>query len=137
MSSLKPFWKITIHIPVIESLRSTEFNRFAEEVSRKIQPILRKITSIPGVGVVGNYDEIYELDLGFEGFRPRKGASPHYGRIGEGIELPKAAITTYVERPCRESVLAELIDAVKSVHPWEHPMIEFIECFLYVPTGPV
>jgi hypothetical protein len=88
----------------------------------KIQPVLRNI-SILGLGVVGNSDGIYEVDLGFEAYL-RKGVFP-------------VKIITYVERPCGEKFLVQLIDALKSVYPYEHPMIELVECSLYVRNGPV
>ena len=88
---------------------------------------------IPGVGQIGNYESVYEIDFGFEGYRSRQGAAPHLGNIGERVLLGKAAVVTYVARDCGQDILDRLVVDVAKVHPWEHPVIEFTECLLNIP----
>jgi hypothetical protein len=132
---LQKFWKVTIYVPIVEDAHNTSLDRLVALAPKQVERIVQAAQSVSPVGRVGNYDSIYEVDFGLEGYRPTKGAAPRYGSIGQHTVLGKAAVVTYVNRDCGEEILRQLVEAVRAVHPWEHPIIEFTECSLYVPDG--
>jgi hypothetical protein len=134
MTTLKAFWKIKIYVPNILSPESRAIEEISQKTARVSSKIITAIRSIPGAGEVGKYSGLYEVDVGFEGYQPEKGASPRYGKIGEGAIIGKSTIITYLDRVRGERVLDDLVNAIVNAHPWEHPVIEITDCFLYVPN---
>ena len=134
MINFHEFWKITTYIPIIDTPLERSLESIASNGLQYVEKIKASIHSIRGVGEVGDYKEIYELDFGFEGYRPTVLAAPRYGRPGEEIILGKVAFTTYLAQTCQEEVLNQLIAAIKLVHPWEHPVIELTEVKLFMPS---
>jgi hypothetical protein len=95
-----------------------------------VETIVAALWNISSVGQVGNYDEVYELDFGFESYRAGKDANPSFGVVGDTCFLGKGAIITYVQQDCAPGTLEQLVAEVGKVHPWEHPVIKFSECLL-------
>ena len=70
-----------------------------------------------GGGRIGDYEACAWSTLGQGQFRPLAGANPHIGSIGslERVEECK------VEMVCEEAVIAEVLNAMVSAHPYEEP----------------
>lgn len=131
--SLQSFWRIKIYVPDVDAPHEASLERIVGSSAKSVRAILEAIGRVPGVGEVGDYEALFELDFGFEGYRPKEGSDPQYGAIGEAVRLGKAAVVTYLRRDCKPQVLERLIAEIRKVHPWEHPVIELTECRLYVP----
>ena len=89
-----------------------------------IAPILRLIESTPEFGDFGTYTGVCEVTVGLEAFTPGRGADPSLGEVGRRAVSPTATVTTYLASDIGEDRLAELIEALAEVHPWEVPVIE-------------
>jgi hypothetical protein len=75
-----------------------------------------------GVGRIGNYDHCMAMYLVQGSFRPLEGANPFEGKVGEINEG-----TEYkMEINCKRKLIEEAIKIIKSVHPYEEPLINVI-----------
>ncbi len=75
-----------------------------------------------GVGVIGNYDHcvaIYPIQ-GY--YRPLPGAEPFEGEVGKISET----VEYKVEVNCRRELVNEAIRTIRSVHPYEEPLINVV-----------
>lgn len=73
-------------------------------------------------GEVGNYDHCSTILQVQGSYRPLEGAKPAFGEVGKLIKGTERKI----EINCREENLIEAIQAVRSVHPYEEPVINVI-----------
>ena len=78
---------------------------------------VKKAVFEAGAGRIGDYDQCSWEIQGHGQFRPLKGASPYIGQVNalEKVEELK------VELVCQEHLLASVIQALKSAHPYETP----------------
>ena len=86
-----------------------------QEYTLKIRDELAKI----GVGRIGNYDHCMAMYPVLGSYRPLEGANPFEGTVGvvsEGTEYK-------MEVNCRRELVDEAIKVIKSVHPYEEPLI--------------
>ena len=73
-------------------------------------------------GEIGNYDHCATV-IPVQGFwRPLEGAKPVLGTPGELFSGSEVKI----EVNCREEQLAETVQAVREVHPYEEPLINIL-----------
>jgi len=86
-----------------------------QKYALKIRDELAKI----GVGVVGNYDHCVAIYPVQGYFRPLPGANPFDGEIGE----IKETVEYKIEVNCQRTLVNEAIKVIKSVHPYEEPLI--------------
>ena len=84
----------------------------------KIRDELAKI----GVGVIGNYDHCVALTAVRGFFRPMEGANPFEGEVGAISEVAEYK----VEVNCKRKLVNEAIKVIKSIHPYEEPLINII-----------
>ncbi len=89
-----------------------------QEYALKIRDELAKI----GVGVIGNYDHCVALTAVRGFFRPLQGANPFEGEVGSISEVAEYK----VEVNCRRELVEEAIKVIRSVHPYEEPLINAI-----------
>jgi hypothetical protein len=75
-----------------------------------------------GVGVIGNYDHCVALMPVRGFFRPREGANPFEGKVGELNEVAEYKL----EVNCRRELVAEALEVIKRVHPYEEPLANVI-----------
>ena len=83
---------------------------------------LRDVLRSVGAGVVGNYDSVLSYSTIRGNWRPLPGADPYDGEIGvlcEGEEYK-------VEVCCLAEKLTQTVAAIRSVHPYEEPVINAI-----------
>jgi len=89
-----------------------------QEHALKIRDELAKI----GVGVIGNYDHCVAMTPVQGYFRPQEGANPFEGEIGKISEVAEYK----VEVNCKRRLVNDAIKVIKSVHPYEEPLINVI-----------
>ncbi|MBC7539356.1 MAG: NGG1p interacting factor NIF3 [Bacteriovorax sp.] len=76
-----------------------------------------------GAGKIGNYDRCSFETLGMGQFRALAGAKPSVGRVGELEEVRELK----VEMVCEDSVIKEVVIALKKNHPYEIPAYNIIK----------
>lgn len=85
---------------------------------------IRDALAETGVGAIGNYDHCVAIYPVQGYFRPLEGANPFDGEIGK---ISEAAEYKYkVEVNCRRELVNEAIKVIKSVHPYEEPLINVV-----------
>ena len=89
-----------------------------QEYALKIRDALAEI----GVGVIGNYDHCVAIYPVQGYFRPLPGANPFDDEIGK----IKETVEYKLEVNCKRELVKEAIQVIKSVHPYEEPLINVI-----------
>ncbi len=76
-----------------------------------------------GAGRIGNYDSCAWQVKGTGQYRPLEGSNPFHGRQGtvESVDEWK------VELVCEDAALPEVIQALKTAHPYETPAFHAIK----------
>ena len=75
-----------------------------------------------GVGVIGNYDHCMALIPVRGFFRPIEGANPFEGEVGKISEVAEYKL----EVNCKRELVNDAINVIRSVHPYEEPLINII-----------
>lgn len=88
------------------------------EYVQKIQDELARI----GAGVIGNYDHCAAVTPVRGYFRPMESASPFEGTVGQISEVEEYKL----EVNCSRELVKDAIRVIKSVHPYEEPLINVI-----------
>ena len=135
MTKLQTFWRITVYVPNNDNPGEEDVNLIVTGTLQNVGVIWEAIKGIEGLGKVGRYEGVHEVGFGFEGYRATQGTKPRYGRIGEDIFLGRATLTTYLPGEHSVEDLERIGEIIKSAHPWEHPVIEFSRCLLFVPQA--
>ena len=77
--------------------------------------LVREAMGQAGAGRIGNYSFCSFSSKGIGRFKPEAGAHPAIGEVGK-LELVEEE---RIEMICQREVLAEVISAMKHVHPYE------------------
>ncbi|PIQ78638.1 hypothetical protein COV82_00575 [Candidatus Peregrinibacteria bacterium CG11_big_fil_rev_8_21_14_0_20_46_8] len=82
---------------------------------------IREALAAAGCGKLGKYDSCTFSTKGVGRFRPLEGANPAIGKIGnlEAVEEER------IEALCGKGKIDEVLAAIKKVHPYEEPAVEF------------
>lgn len=95
-------YKVVVYVPVAD----------ADQV--------RQAIGDAGGGKIGAYSHCTFSSRGTERFTPQEGAKPAIGKIGK----PEEVAGECIEFLCKTHCLAEVITAIRKVHPYEEPVIE-------------
>jgi hypothetical protein len=82
-----------------------------------------------GAGRIGAYDHCVSLSRVDGRWKPLPGASPYNGEVGTVMQGSE----TKVESVCDLSQASDVMQAVRTVHPYEEPVIHLLP--LYEPTS--
>lgn len=82
--------------------------------------IVREAMGKAGAGRIGNYEFCSFSSRGTGRFRPLAGANPAIGQVGELEQVEEERI----EVTCDRELVEDVIKAIKSVHPYEEPVID-------------
>ncbi len=82
--------------------------------------LVREAMGVAGAGKIGNYSFCSFSSKGIGRFRPEEGSDPAIGETGKMEEVCEERI----EVICPESITAEVIAAVKKVHPYEEVALD-------------
>ena len=77
--------------------------------------IVREAMGKAGAGKIGNYTYCTFSTKGIGRFKPEQGSNPYIGEVGTLEEVVEERIETVCEREKLDAV----IDAIKSVHPYD------------------
>ncbi len=81
---------------------------------------VREAMAQAGAGTIGNYSHASFSVRGLGRFQPLKGAKPAVGQIGQLEEVEEERIETI----CPYHQARSVVQAIKSVHPYEEPAID-------------
>ena len=90
---------------------------------RDLQCALQEVDA----GHIGNYDSCLSYSRVTGTWRPLGGTHPYIGEEGEVSEEPELK----VEVTIRRGQLADVVSRVRSVHPYEEPVINIIPMVSY------
>lgn len=85
---------------------------------RALQKALQEVDA----GHIGNYDSCLSYSKVTGTWRPREGTHPYIGAEGEISEEPELK----VEVTIRREQLVDVVSKIKTVHPYEEPVINVI-----------
>ena len=90
--------------------------------------VLQKALQEVDAGHIGNYDSCLSYSKVTGTWRPLEGTHPFIGEAGEISEEPeiKVEVTVRAER------LRETVDKIKTVHPYEEPVINVIPMLAFL-----
>ena len=114
--------------------RST-FQLLGRVLQTHYQDILRTFREFDFAGSVGAYRAVAEISSGVETFVPTADATPTHGVADSASTVPSARLVTYIPADTPGEELDRLVDAIASVHPWEHPVIELDRVSLWMPLA--
>ena len=90
--------------------------------------IMQKALQEVDAGHIGNYDSCIAYSRVTGTWRPLEGTHPYIGEEGEISEEPEIKIEVTV----RATRLDETVEKIRSVHPYEEPVINIIPMFSYM-----
>lgn len=77
-----------------------------------------------GAGTIGNYEFCCFETLGTGQFRPINGANPTIGKLGNLEKVSELR----VEMVLNDTIVKEVVAALKSAHPYETPAYDVVRC---------
>ena len=101
-------------------------------VPRDAADALRVALAEAGAGSLGDYDSCSFSTDGEGRFRPRDGASPAIGRVGDLASVPETRVEVVLDREHRAAVLA----AMHAAHPYEEVAHDLVELANPAPGQP-
>ncbi len=84
---------------------------------------LRAALAEAGAGRIGDYDHASFSSVGEGRFRPREGANPTIGAVGEPEVVHEVRVEVVLDRHLRRDVVRAMLD----VHPYEEPAYDVVE----------
>lgn len=103
----------------MENFREVKLEIFVpREYAFTIRDELAKL----GVGRIGDYDHCIAMTPVRGFFRPLPGANPFEGEVGQISEAEEYK----VEVNCRRELVDEAMKVIRSVHPYEEPLVNVI-----------
>ena len=84
---------------------------------------LRAAVTAAGAGSIGDYDSCTFTTTGEGRFRPLDGADPTVGRVGDLEVVAEARVECVLPRRLRR----EVVEAMRSAHPYEEPAYDVLE----------
>ena len=127
---LQEFARLAVYVPVDEGTPDAGLTAVSA-----VQEILRTFREFDFAGSVGAYKAVAELSSGMETFVPTADATPTHGVADSASTVPSARLVTYIPAGTPGEDLDRLVDAIASVHPWEHPVIELDRVSLWMPPA--
>ena len=107
-----PYYHVIVYVPVAA----------ADKV--------REALAASGAGKIGTYDSCSFSVRGTGRFRPLKGSNPAIGSEDEITEVEEERIEVLVPTT-PPSLLKDIVQAVKKVHPYEEPAIQILPMLDY------
>ena len=97
--------------------RMTELHSLVVYVPRSHTELVLAAIGDAGAGRIGNYSHCSFVAPGTGRFTPLDGASPYLGQVGSPEIAPEDRIECVVE----QHLLAPVVAALRSAHPYEEP----------------
>src|SRR5262249_29117558 len=125
---LQEFVRLAVYVPVDEGSQHEGLTAVSA-----VREILRTFREFDFAGSVGAYKAGAEIAGGVDTFGRTADAAPTHGAADIASTVPSARLVTYLPAGTPGEELDRLVDAVASVHPWEHPVIELDRVSLWMP----
>ncbi|MEK7067793.1 MAG: hypothetical protein AAB956_02240 [Patescibacteria group bacterium] len=103
-------------------LKESDYVKIRIAVPLSHADIIREVLGKNGAGVQGNYEYCSGSYRQTGRFRPKAGACPSIGKVGNIETVTEEVIETI----CRKDKIKQVIAAVIKVHPYEEPAIDII-----------
>ena len=114
--------RITIYVPLDKpELYEPSNPASVLATSEPLRNIIGLLQRSAPIGRIANYDGVYELRMGFEGFTP---ASTDRPDAGSNALWHSAELVIYCEPEVQDEEIDTFLLEVLALHPWEYPMIE-------------
>lgn len=115
--------------PIIRS--KEKIYKFATYVPIQFAKKVRDAIFETGAGRIGNYSETSFNFNGIGTYKPLEGAKPFIGKKGKREEVNEVKIETLV----KERDLQNVLNAIKTTHPYEEPAFDIYEILLETDEG--
>ncbi|MBB5685764.1 hypothetical protein [Sphingobium boeckii] len=133
---MRPARALRIHCPVdaatLQALLDGDMN--VMRADPLLAGMLRIIEDDNPLGDFTLYQGVVEITPGWECFTPLPEARPAKGTADAPAISPTVILTTYIAAGAPEPQLADALDRIMALHPWEVPVIELVEMHLLVRT---
>ncbi|HWO07337.1 MAG TPA: hypothetical protein VNM40_02015 [Candidatus Paceibacterota bacterium] len=96
-------------------------------VPREHADAVRTAIGDAGGGQIGNYSFCSFSVVGIGRFKPERGAHPSIGEVGSLVAVEEEKI----EFVCDPALLEVVVEAIRSVHPYEEPAIDAISVEIF------
>lgn len=126
-------YSIRIHVPCQHMPNLPLTWAEVQKACPALDDILAYLAQAHPFARLSKYDGNFELEIGFEGFTPRRGSNPHFGQADVPSRLPSITLTTFVTERVEAPALEKFVNEVRKRHPWEHPVIVVSESKIFVP----
>jgi hypothetical protein len=128
---LQEFLRLAVYVPIAEA---DDGPGLVVASAVAVQEILRVFREFDFAGSVGTYQAVAEISAGAETFVPTEDSAPTHGAAGMAATVPSARLVTYLPAGTPSERVDQMIGAVVSAHPWEHPVIEVDRVSLWMPS---
>jgi len=81
---------------------------------------VREAMGKAGAGKIGNYTYCSFSSKGIGRFKPEEGTHPNIGEVGKF----ESVVEERIEAVCEQSILMNVIKAIKQVHPYEEVALD-------------
>jgi hypothetical protein len=125
---LQEFLRLAVYVPVGEA--SDGLTVASDPV---VQEIMRVIREFDFAGSVGTYRAVAQISGCADTFTPTADSAPVHGAADIASTVPSARVVTYVPTGTPGADIDQLIGALVSAHPWEHPLVEMDRVSLWMP----
>lgn len=102
-------------------MKSYKVHIFCPDDTKLVERIVKAAGAV-GAGKVGNYSEVAFVSPGVGQWKSEKGAHPTIGKVGTLTKQKEV----HIEMLCPSSKAKAVKNAVRKVHPYEEPVIEFV-----------
>jgi hypothetical protein len=127
---LREFLRLAVYLPVDEASQGSGLTVASDPA---VQEIMRVIRTFDFAGSVGTYRAVAQISGGADTFTPTADSAPVHGTADIASTVPSARVVTYVPAATPGGDIDQLIGALVSAHPWEHPLIEVDRVSLWIP----
>jgi hypothetical protein len=130
---LQEFLRLAVYVPVDEASIGPGTTVAS---AAAVQEILRVLRAFDFAGSVGTYRAVAQISGGADTFTPTADSAPVHGTADIASTVPSARVVTYVPAATPGEDVDQLIGALVSAHPWEHPLVEVDRVSLWMPGKP-
>ncbi len=101
---------------------TTNYYKIEVFLPEEAQEVIMEALAATRAGEIGDYERCFAFSPVTGTFRPKEGAHPHTGNVGEITFVKEFKL----EVNCRKEDVSAAIQAVRSAHPYEEPLINVI-----------
>jgi hypothetical protein len=127
---LQEFLRLAVYVPIDEASDGPGLTLAS---AATVQEIMRVFREFDFAGRVGTYRVVAQISGGADTFTPTSDSAPVHGVADIASTVPSARIVTYLPAGTPGGEVDQMLDALVSAHPWEHPLVEVDRVSLWMP----